>query len=181
MKIKKFRLLLLDANVVIELFRHGIWDRLLEACDVHLAQTIVSREVRYYDDSQGVRHDLDLGKYVESGEITVFDVEQSDLTAFRAAFDPTYFERLDPGETESLVYLLSSRETCLICSADTIVYRVLGNLNRGEQGISLEEVLQRIGLCRELAWQFTRAFREKYTKKGFEQRMGGLGHRGGER
>ncbi len=177
---KKFRLLLLDANVVFELFRHGIWDRLLEACDVHLAKTVVTTEAHFYQDDQGLRHDFDLGEYARSGKISVFDVGQPELTAFRAQFDPTYFERLDPGETESLVYLLNSKDACLICSADTIVYRVLGNLNRGEQGISLEEVLQKIGLARELTWPFTRAFREKYTKKGFEQRLGGLGLRGGE-
>ena len=38
---KKFRLLLLDANVVIELFRHGIWARVIETCEVYLSRTVV--------------------------------------------------------------------------------------------------------------------------------------------
>ncbi len=173
---KKFRLLLLDANVVIELFRQGIWDRLIEACDVHLARTVVSTEAHFYEDNQGVRIDFDLGQYCKAGKISVFDVAPSELTTFRAQFDPTYFEKLDPGETESLAYLVNSKDTFLICSADKIVYRVLGNLNRGEQGTSLEEILQKTGLGRQLSWPFTKGFRETWTKKGFQERVSGTGH-----
>ncbi len=39
--LKTFNLLLLDANVVIELFRKGLRDKLLTFCDVHLARTVV--------------------------------------------------------------------------------------------------------------------------------------------
>jgi len=175
---KKFRLLLLDANVVIELFKRGVWDRLVEACDIHLASTVVSAEAHFYEDDEGVRHDFDLEPYRRDGKVTVFDIAPSELTTFRATFDPTYFEKLDPGETESLAYLVNSKEECLICSADRIVYRVLGNLNRGEQGVSLEEILQKTGLARPLPRQFTRAFREEWTKKGFQEKLGGTGHRG---
>jgi hypothetical protein len=174
---KKFRLLLLDANVVIELFRQGIWERLIEACNVHLAHTVTT-EAHFYEDDLGARHDFDLGQWSRAGKITVFDVMPSELTTFRAQFDPTYFEKLDPGETESLAYLVNSKDTCLVCSADAIVYRVLGNLNRGEQGIAVEEILQKTGLGRQLSWRFTKAFRETWTRKGFQERVSGIGHEG---
>ncbi len=185
---KKFRLLLLDANIVIELFRLGIWDQLLEFCDIHLAKSIVGSktselrgEADFFIDDLGDRHEIDLEKDIEAGKITVFDVNPSDLGTFRAKFDPTYFEKLDAGETESLAYLLNSKETYQICSADAIVFRVLGNIscgkiNRSEQGISLEEILQKIGLSRKLTSQFTKAFREKMTQKGFQEHLGGMGH-----
>jgi hypothetical protein len=175
---KKFRLLLLDANVVIEVFRQGIWDRLIEACDVHLAQTIVSDQAHFYKDDQGTRTDFDLEQYCKAGKVSVFNVMPSELTTFLAQFDPTYLEKLHPGETESLAYLVNSNDTCLICSADAIVYRVLGNLNRGEQGISLEEILQKTGLGRQLSWAFTKAFQKTWTKKGFQERVSGTGHQG---
>ena len=55
----------------------------------------------------------------------------------------------------------------MISSGDAIVYRVLGLLNRGEQGLSLEEILDSIGLRRsKLPWSCQKAFREKYTKEG---------------
>jgi len=174
---KKFSLLLLDANVVIEAFRLGIWDQLITCCDVHLSRTIVETEAHFYLDQQGNRHDFDLSGHVRSGAIQMFDVELTELAAFRAEFDPVYLEKLDPGETESLIHLLRSRGNCLLCSADKIVFRVLGNLRRGEQGISLEEVLTAVGLGRALARPFTRAYREEWTKKGFAEGLGGLGHR----
>lgn len=172
---KKFPLLLLDANVVIELFRLGLWDKVLECCDVHLSRTIVQREAHFFKDSEGSRHDFDLREYEASGQITVFDVELSEVRHFALSFDPTYFERLDPGETEAMTHLLTSPAPYLICSADSIVFKVLGNLNRAEQGISLEEVLNDVGLGRRLTWRFTRAFRDKWTKRGFVDHLGGMG------
>ncbi len=56
---KKFRLLLLDANIVIEISRHSLWDRIIAACEVHLAQTVVN-EARFFDDDNGACQEIDL-------------------------------------------------------------------------------------------------------------------------
>jgi len=173
---KKFRLLLLDANVVIELFRQGIWDSILECCDIHLARSIL-REAHFYKDDDGCRHDFDLRPYEASGEITVFDVSLSQTGAFAAEFDVSYTERFDPGETESLVHVFGMRESCLICSADSIVYKVLGNSGRSEQGVSLQELLRQTGMNRDLQWPFTEAFRKKWTDIGFRDGLAGRGGR----
>jgi len=175
---KRFRLLLLDAGIVIELFRQNLWNRLTAVCDIHLSRTVAELEAQFYEDDFGDKQYFDLGPYAEAGRITIFDVAPSDLGAFLSQFDPSYLERLDAGEAESLAFLLNSDEQYLICSADSIVYKVLGNLDRSEQGISLEEVLQRTGLGRRLTWQFTKGFREKWTSKGFQERLGGIGHAG---
>jgi hypothetical protein len=172
---KKFKLLLLDANVVIELFRLGIWDEVIERCDVHLARTVAEDEAHFFAADDGQRHDFDLQPYINTNRITVFDVTVGEAAAFRNQFDPVYFERLDPGETESLVHFLGLAGECWICSADKIVYRIIGGLDRGEQGVSLEEVLQQTGLGRGLLVQFTKEFRVKWTRKGFEEHMRGLG------
>jgi hypothetical protein len=172
---KTFRLLLLDANVVIELKRHGIWDRVTDLCDVHLARTIVSTEAHFYEDDDGDAQHFDLNEDAEAGRVTVFDIEASKLDAFFAQFDRAYLAKLDPGESESLAFLLSSEDPCLICSADAIVYRVLGNIEKRDLGVSLEEVLRRIGLSRSLAWQFSKGFREKWMKNGFDECLRGIG------
>jgi hypothetical protein len=175
--VKKFRLLLLDANVVIEISRHGLWDKIVAACEIHLARTVVE-EAQFFHDANGDRREIDLGPFVNAKTITIFDLTPSDLAAFRAKFDPVYFEKLDPGETESLGYLLRQSDECKMCSAEKIVYRVLGNLGRPEQGVSLEEVLNQVGLGRKLQRQFTRACREEWTQKGFQEGLGGMGMRG---
>lgn len=172
---KKFKLLLLDANVVIVLFKFGIWEKLIEICDIYLARTVAEQEAHFYLDDDGQRQDFQVMPYAGAGKISVFDLTPSELDVFRAQFDPVYFEKLDPGETESLAYLLRQGDDCRICSADKIVYRILGNIRRGDAGVSLEEILQQTGLGRKLDRQFTRSFREQATKQGFAEGMGGLG------
>jgi hypothetical protein len=174
--VKKFRLLLLDANVVIEISRHGLWDLVVARCDIILTQTVLD-EAQFYDDEEGNRCYIDLSAYVTAQAIEVVDPSLSEMNALQAQFDPTYVEKLDPGETASLAYLLSEPEECLICSADKIVYRVLGCLGRPDQGVSLDEVLGQIGLRRRLGKEFTKAYREEWTKKGFQEGLTGLGRR----
>jgi hypothetical protein len=174
---KKFKLLLLDAVVVIELFSLGLWDRIVDLCEIHLARTIVDVEAQFYLDEDGEKHYFDLPAYEKTNKIHVFDVGISDLKAFRGCFDSVYLEKLDPGETESLAYLLNMQEDCLICSADKIVFRVLGSLGRGEEGISLEEILRNAGLAGQLRFHFSKAYREKWTNKGFQEGLHGIGRK----
>ena len=94
---------------------------------------------------------------------------------FKIKFDPTYLDRMDPGETDSLAYLCQSSEPWRITSGDGIVFKILGRLARGEQGISLEEILQQTGLVRELKWQYTKEFRLKYTRQGEHDSITGRG------
>ena len=60
--------------------------------------------------------------------------------------------------------IAGQQQNCLICSGDAIVYRVLGATGRSDQGISLQEILDRIGQTKSLAWQYTKEFREQKTK-----------------
>jgi hypothetical protein len=172
---KKFKLLLLDADVVIYLFSLGIWDEVVERCDVHLAKTVIDEEAHFYETEDGERYDFELRPYADAGRIAEFSLTPSGLAGFLTQFDPVYLEKLDAGEAESLAYLLTLQGECRICSADKIVYRVLGNLRLGERGISLEEILQQTGLGRGLRRQFSEAYREEWTKKGFDEGMRGLG------
>jgi len=174
---KKFRLLLLDANIVIELFRHGIWETFIDRCDVHLAQTVVD-EASFYEDENGGRHEINLDPCREAGSITLFDVSPGELTAFSRQFDGLYVDSLEAGEAESLAWLFGSKEKYLICSADKIVYRVLGNCNRGDQGVSLETILNQIGLNRQLARQYGEEYHKEWTTKGAIEGFQGLGRAG---
>ena len=174
---KKFRLLLLDANVVIALCARSLWDAVIEGCEVHLAETVLD-EAHFYVDEENVRHDFDLKVYASQRKLKVFSVLPSELASFKGQFDPLYLEKLDPGETESLAYLLNQKEQDYrFCSADKIVYRVLGALHLRDKGISLEEVLQAIGLPRPLPRHFGKAYRDEWTTKGFSEGFRGVGLR----
>ena len=62
----------------------------------------------------------------------------------------------------------------LILDAGVVIK--LHEWNLWEQGIALEEILQQIGLSREINdFQYTRAFREQMTKVGSIDRIQGRG------
>ena len=97
------------------------------------------------------------------------DVPSSQLSGFLDKFDPTYLDRLDAGESDSLAFFLNqldNGENWYISSSDAIVYTVLGRLHLSERGISLEEILYQIGRGRGLKKQYSKEFRIKATKKG---------------
>lgn len=81
-------------------------------------------------------------------------------------------------ELESLVYLFSQRTApghVLICSADSIVWQILGCLNKPDHGISLEELLKQLGLTKHLERQYTEDFRVHWTKRGSQDWIQGRG------
>ncbi len=160
----KYRLLLLDANVVIYLCELGLWQKFIEQCDVTLTKTVVD-EVKSYD----------LQPDIQNGKIRCVEASLKSIEAFKAKLGVTYLDRMDPGEAESLAYLMESREQWQLSSGDEIVYKTLGLLNCAEQGISLEELLQKIGLSRPgLDIQYTKEFRLNITKKGQRDHITGF-------
>jgi hypothetical protein len=94
---KKFRLLLLDANVVIVLCKLGLWDRVLEKCAVLLARTVLEVEAQFYEDEDGEKIYLDLREDVNKGRVQVVDVPLAQVTGFLALFKPLYVGTSIPG------------------------------------------------------------------------------------
>ncbi len=169
------KLLILDANVVIYLHELHLWDILLSRQEVYLAHIVV-QEVKYYR-TPGADKIIRLSEETPQGRVNIFEQTPTQLKQFFDRFDRMYRESLDDGEAESLAYLFHSQEEYLICSGDAIVFRILGLLGRSEQGVSLEEVLQNVGLGRAVEKQFTKQFREKHTKQGEQDRVQNRGLR----
>jgi len=170
----KLRLLILDANVVIHLHELALWGQLLDRCEVYLSRIVATKEVLFQEGDE-FDEEIDLTPDIDAGRVRVFDVTAKELRDFRNQFDTVYLGDLDDGEAESLAYMMRQSSDFLISSGDAIVYRVLGNLNRSGQGISLEEVLQKIGLGRTVEWPYSKAFREKYARDGEKDMIRGRG------
>jgi hypothetical protein len=160
---KKFQFLLLDAGPIIKLFSLGMWDEFLKHCDVTISRIIAEDQVLYTED--GCQH-IDLNSYEKQNHIKFLDVGPDIAKRFHDKFNPLYKAIIHDGEKETLAFLCSASEAWQICASDGAVFRVLGLLGKGTQGISLEEILTEIGLSRKLEWQFTKKFREVYTQKG---------------
>lgn len=169
------RLILLDANVVIHLFELDLFRQLATRCQIVLAQTVVD-EAHFFE-RDGERFAIDWGELIKEGVVEVRSATASEVQTYCDRFDPTYYEKLDPGEAEALT-LLERDVEARICSADKIVWRVLGNTNQRERGVSLEEVLQQIGLTKKLPDRFSKSFREKWCQAGSQEHFMGRGDKG---
>lgn len=173
----KLKLLILDANVVIYLHQQSLWQPVLDRCEIFLSRIVAEQEVRYYEGDE-FDENIDLTPDIDSGACQVFDVGPPELKSFRDRFDLSYLGDLDDGEAESLAFMFSVDGGHTISSADAIVFRVLGNLGEGDRGLSLEEILQKIGQSRGgLPWQYTRVFREKFTAIGQQDMIQGRGRK----
>lgn len=174
----KLKFLILDAGVVIKLHEWNLWEQVIAKCDVHLSSIVAGRESKYHlvDDDDWDK-DIDLSQAIRDGKITIFEVPPADILAFKHRFDASYFCDLDDGEAESLAFLPNHVKLDFkISSGDAIVYKVLGNMNIVEQGISLEEILQQIGSSRRInEFQYTKAFRIQMTAIGSTDRIQGRG------
>jgi len=171
---KRFPFLLLDAGPIIKLFSLGIWDEFIKSCDVTISRIIAEDQALYTEDGE---KSIDLKPYEEKNLIKILDTNISIVKRFVDKFDPLYKPDIHDGEKETLAFLYESSENWLVCSADHVVFKILGLFGKGDQGISLEEVLTKIGLGSIVKWQkvtpqdkhnwpYTKKFHEKYTHLG---------------
>jgi len=143
---KKFQFLLLDAGPIIKLFELDIWDEFITRCDISILDIVANQAERKIEELLNTC--VDLQSYDKRDIVNIVDMELSVAKTFYDKFDMQYKAIIHSGEKETLAFLCNSSENWLVCSADGAVFRVLGLLGRIEQGISLEEILEKIGLSR---------------------------------
>jgi len=144
---KKFQFLLLDAGPIIKLFELGIWDEFIKKYDVTISRIVAEEEVVFAAGEEGKKYiDFGLKPWEEEGFIKIIEVEPSKVKDFYQKSNLRGKYTIDPGEEETLAFLHIQSEDWKVCSADGAVYSALGFLGKGEQGISLEEILWDIGL-----------------------------------
>jgi len=170
---KKFQFLLLDAGPIIKLFELNLWERFIEMCDVAISRIVVDQAKYASQEFEDVR--VDLEPYEK--QIRIFDSDLSEVKTFYDKFNLRYKSDIHPGEKETLAFLCNSSENWRMCSADHVVFKILGLLGKAEQGISLEEILKDVGLPCPVNWEkitpmdrehwrYSKKFREKWTHKG---------------
>jgi hypothetical protein len=179
---KRFPFLLLDAGPIIKLFELHLWDEFIARCEVTVSRIIAEEQVQYTED--GKSH-IDLRPYKEKSLINVLDIEPSTVKEFVDRLDSLYKAEIHDGEKETLAYFNRSPEKWLVCSADHVVYKVLGLLGKGDRGISLEEILTKSGLqppinwneitSKDRDWKYTKKFRDGHTQKGQRDFIQGQG------
>ena len=176
MRIIRGRCVLLDANVVIALHAAGLWDRLVVSCEVIVPET-VAEESRFHSvDLGGFSSPIDLYAEAEAERIELVSASAQDVLDIQAHFASWFLDLVHPGELESLAVLLSPELTeCEFCTADAAAIRAAALLGLGERCVCLKELLDGIGLGRDLGKQFRPEFLGQFLEAGRTDRLRGFG------
>jgi delta 1-pyrroline-5-carboxylate dehydrogenase len=107
-------IVLLDADIIIDLHKFGIWDTIAKRNEILIPSTVLRREAYYYEDELGYKHSIELlneaGKTFTEASATV-----KEIFDFKHKFVRFIEEELDPGETEALK-ILNDRDDCSFCT-----------------------------------------------------------------
>ncbi len=157
-------IVLLDADIIIDLHRFGIWENILEKNKILIPSIILRREVIYFIDDMGTKHNIHLIDNAGS-TFTEVSVTAEELINFRQKFDRFIEEELDPGETEALKILLD-RNDCCFCTCDKVAIKTMALLGKREQGLSFEKLLKSSGITKNLERKHKENYFKKYLDEG---------------
>lgn len=164
---------LLDANIIIEAYRLGIWENLMERAEISVSSIIAHTEALFYvGKEKGIPEAINLTALISKGKIKEYCASTEDLAALYSRFDRVFIEGIHDGEAECLALILKRRvpET-LFCSADAIAIQALAMLDRSNQGISFEALLKKTGLSKTIRRHFTEKFFKDNLKQGIQNRI----------
>lgn len=174
---KKPKLLLLDANVVLVSYRLGIWEQLKAKYEIYTSSIVAAEEVKYVKTPTG-SYGVDLVDQAAKGEIHIVEASATEMAVVVDNFVDAFRQGLDSGEMESIAVMLrGDLEGCIFCTGDTNGIQAIGMLGIGQLSISLEEVLDQNGLTGKLPMQlppeFSRHNRDFQIEVGRQRRLTG--------
>jgi hypothetical protein len=169
---KKPLVFLLDAGPVIRLHQLGLWDSVVERAELVLPEIIARNEAQYWTAEDGRRH-IDLSSQERQKSIRIIDVDATELAATQAIFDASIRDSVHDGEMEALT-VIRSWEGPLprFCTADRLATIALCLLGFAETAVSLEKLLEHVGLGRTIGpkWYRESAMQE-WLKEGRARRI----------
>jgi len=131
------KLLLLDADVIIDLHTLNLFEKIRKAYDICLSSDVFE-EARYYK-KDGAKIDIDIK------DVTI--IEDIDLESLRKVQSEAKEARLgiDPGESTSIAYLIQTEEQITFCSCDQAAIKLISYMQLEQKSISLEKALRNAG------------------------------------
>lgn len=169
---QKLRLLLLDADVVIEAHRLGVWAALKATFSIAVPGTIV-REARYFKSAKG-SGSINLQKEIDAGEISCIDATATEISITFDNFDPVFMGGIDDGEKEGIAIIRFEKSDCVFCTGDTNAVEAIGMLAIENRSMSFEAVLgaAKVAVKRVRA-SMTAQAHEHHVRKGKIRRITG--------
>ena len=161
---------LLDANIIIESYALGAWEKLVNQTEIYVSSVIVNDEALFFSTKDGeIPEPIKLKKLITEGKIKETSATTQELRGFRDKFDSLFVGGLHDGEAECLALMMYERGTdTYFCSADATAIQALTMIGLSEFGISFESLLKQAGLTKRLRPHFREAFFKQNEKIGFQ-------------
>jgi len=161
-------IVLLDADVIIDLHRLNLWKSLTKNNKIHVS-SIICREVYYYEETAGKRHVIDLSKEAGKSFVEISaNIEQ--LSTITKEFEGLFEIDLHAGEKEALA-ILTTKKDMLFCTCDKAAMKALGFLGISHKGISFEKLLSRSGIKKKLEIKHSERQFRQFTQEGVSIRL----------
>ena len=162
-------IVLLDADVIIDLHIFHIWNQIIDKNKIYISSIILRQEVYFYENYNGVRHNIELSKDVGAKFLEI-SVSAEELKKFTQQFDRVFEEELHAGEKEALKILQDNNEI-LFCTSDKTAIKAIALLGIREQGISFEKLLKSSGITKKTEFKHTEKYFKKYLDEGSIMRI----------
>ena len=164
------KLVILDANVIIELFSQGIFDALIKRFSIKLPKTIKD-ECQYYSDQSNVEIQIDWEPYIKGGQVEEVAASAQEYGELVKKLKDDFHRGIDPGELEAIALICAQEDDDLFfCSGDLPSLKAMGVLGKGNQAVSLENLLKSAGMPRKLKHQFSEARKQQEITKAFAEK-----------
>ena len=131
---------LLDANIIIEAYKLGIWEELIERVEFTVSSIVANDEVLFFSKQENkIPTPINLRSLIEEGKINELSATQEEMTSFMEIFDSVFSQRLDPGELESLSLIETGKAgDSMFCTSDAPAIKALAMMGRSDAGISMD-------------------------------------------
>ncbi|MBF0388254.1 MAG: hypothetical protein HQL20_10480 [Candidatus Omnitrophica bacterium] len=161
-------LLLLDADIVIDLHEIGLWKAVTNCYKVHLPSTIIGEIKHYWKGNEQIP--IDLASGISSGDIVEVSVDPIEQ---KKVFDLLVSKRVDAihdGEREALSYMYFHKDEAVrIVLKDHAAIRAAVVLGIIDRAMSVEAMLKESGVLRqtgELSYRLTEKRFAKFRTEG---------------
>lgn len=132
------KLLLLDADVIIDLHSLGLFEKMSKSYDLFVTR-VVFEEAKFYK-KRNQRIPIKMGQ----GVTVIDDVKIEHLSEVTKEAREARLA-IDPGESTSIAYLLQGEKDISLCLCDKAAIKLIAYMNLEEHGISLEKALKNVG------------------------------------
>lgn len=131
------KLLLLDADVVIDLHTLGLFGKISKAYCVCLTRSVFE-EARYYK-KDGAKIEIDIKDAAIIEDVDFESLKKVQTEAKEARLG------IDPGESMSIAYLIQTEKEITFCTCDRAAIKLISYLELEQKSISLEKALKITG------------------------------------